>query len=309
MSNSKHKKNNVGGAQTPAATRGNTSIASKLLAMAGNAATSNSNDASASSPARGDSTDTISMSQLVAELSKQRAGLKDDLSGLIQESLKPLQTTMDVLQKTVSAFQTRLTATEDLAGENFERLTSVETTIKSLQTQNQELLDRIDDMENRSRRSNLRMVNIPEGSENGKDPVKFISELLMECTGPELFTEPPELERAHRSLARRPDEGKPARPFIVRFLRFQQKEAALRWSRNHEVKYKGPALRFYPDLSPALARKRAAYNDVKRALYQKGVRFRLVHPARLVVSFEEQTLTFESPEDAQDFYNRRINKV
>ena len=99
--------------------------------MAGNAATSKSNDAS--SPARGDSTDTISMSQLVAELSKQRAGLKDDLSELIQESLKPLQTTMDVLQETVSAFQTRLTATEDLAGDNFERLTSVETTIKSLQ--------------------------------------------------------------------------------------------------------------------------------------------------------------------------------
>ncbi|KAJ3611272.1 hypothetical protein NHX12_021288 [Muraenolepis orangiensis] len=148
-------------------------------------------------------------------------------------------------------------------------------------------------IENRSRRSNLRIVNIPEGSENGKDPVKFIAELLVECVGPDVFTEPPELERAHRSLATKPKDGKPARPFVVRFLRFQQKEAALRWSRNHEVKFQGSPLRFYPDLSSALARKRAEYNGVKQALYKKGVRFRLMHPARLVVTFEAQAFKFD----------------
>ncbi|KAG7458357.1 hypothetical protein JOB18_005825 [Solea senegalensis] len=269
-------------------------------------------NADAGLPVRGDATDTISMSQLVAELAKQRAGLKNDVSGLIQESLKPLQTTMDALRDTVGSFQTRLAATETIAGENFERLTTAEATIQSLQTQNQTLLDRVDDMENRSRRSNLRIVNIPEGSENGKDPVKFISELLEECMGPDVFTSPPELERAHRSLGSKPKEGKPARPFVVCLLRFQQRETALRWSRNHAVNYQGTTLRFYPDLSPALspalARKRAAYNGVKHALFQKGVRFRMMYPARLVVTFEAQTFTFESPEDAQEFYNHRVIK-
>ncbi|KAI4801927.1 hypothetical protein KUCAC02_019794 [Chaenocephalus aceratus] len=136
-----------------------------------------------------------------------------------------------------------------MAGENFERLTSAEATIKALQAQNQTLLDHIDDIENGSRRSNLRIVNIQEGSENGKDPVKFIAELLVECVSPDVFPEPPELERAHCSLATQPKDGKPARPFVLRFLRFQQKEAALWWPRNHEVNFRGSPLRFYPDLS------------------------------------------------------------
>ena len=311
MSFCKHKKS---GTQTPVATQASTSIASKLSAMAASAAPAyvNSDGANANADVslrvRGDATDTISMPQLVAELVKQRAGLKNDVSGLIQESLKPLQTAMDALRDTVGSFQARLAATESIAGENFERLTTAEATIQSLQTQNQTLWDRVNEMENRSRRSNLRIVNIPEGSENGKDLVKFISELLAVGMGPDVFTSPPELERAHRSLGPKPKEGKPARPFVVCFLCYQQREAALQWARNHVVNYQGTTLRFYPDLSPALARKQAAYNDVKRALFQKAVRFRMMYPARLVVTFEAQTFTFESPEDAQEFYNRRVIK-
>ena len=181
--------------------------------MAASAAPANVNsdganaNADFSLPVRGDTIDTISMPQLVAELAKQRAGLKNDVSGLIQESLKPLQTAMDALRDTVGSFQARLAATESIAGENFERLTTAEATIQSLQTQNQTLWDRVDDMENRSRRSDLRIVNIPEGSENGKDQVKFISELLAVGMGPDVFTSPPELERAHRSLAQNQKRG------------------------------------------------------------------------------------------------------
>ena len=115
MSFSKHKKS---GTQTPFATRASTSIASKPSAMAASAAPVNVNSDGANANAevslhvRGDATDTISMPQLVAELAKQRAGLKNDVSGLIQESLKPLQTAMDALRDTVGSFQARLAATE-----------------------------------------------------------------------------------------------------------------------------------------------------------------------------------------------------
>lgn len=278
-----------------------TSIAGKLAAMA--AADSDTDGVSLP----GNLSDSISMTQLVAELEKQRGWLKEDVSKLIEDSLKPLQTSVNALGAKVDSFQARLTATETTAGENFARLVTVEASVTTLQEQNKKLMEHVEDLENRSRRSNLRVVGIPEGSENGRDPVQFMSELLRDCLG-DVFTEPPELERAHRSLAPKPREGQPSRSFIVRFLRFQQKEAALRWARNHEVKFNGSSLRLYPDLSAVLAKKRAAFNPVKQALYQKGVRFRLMHPARLVVTFESQTLSFEKPEDAMDFYKRRITK-
>ena len=87
----------------------------------------------------------ISMSQLVEELSKQRASLRDDISILIQESVGPLQTSMNAIKETVDNFQSRLTATESLAGENFEKIFAADAAIKSLQTQNTKLLDRIED--------------------------------------------------------------------------------------------------------------------------------------------------------------------
>ncbi|RXN04491.1 LINE-1 type transposase domain-containing 1 [Labeo rohita] len=127
-------------------------------------------------------------------------------------------------------------------------------------------MERLDDLENRSRCSNLRILNVPEGNESGKDPTVFVSEMLAEVM-PEVFTSPPPLERAHRSLGPKPAAGNPTRVRDV-----------LRWARQHEVKFKGVTLWVYPDLSNALAKKCAAFNPVKQALYKEGIRFRLLYP-------------------------------
>ena len=250
----------------------------------------------------------ISKDQLAAEFAKQRTTLRDDVSLLIQESTKPLQASLDSLQTTVNTFQQRLTSVESVSGDNFERVCAAESSIKTLQAQNQSLLTRLDDLENRSRRANLRILHIPEGSEDGKDPVKFMSELLMQVMGPDVFTAPPELERAHRSPTFRSGQGKPPRTFLVCFSRFQQKEAALRWARNHELRYGGTVIRMFHDHSAALAKKRAAFNGIKQALYQKNVRFHLIYPARLRVTHGDDVLTFDSPDEAQRFYDQRIKE-
>lgn len=314
MSNSKAAKTPTN-AQTPAnVTRASANAASKLASFA-NASVSHSSTTSGKETSPDETTASnvafISTDQLSTEFEKQRASLKDDISSLILESTKSLQTSLDTLQATVNTFQTRLTSVETVAGDNFTRLTTAESTIETLQTQNLELLDRIDDLENRSRRANLRIINIPEGSEDGKDVVKFVAEMLVQVLGPEVFTTPPELERAHRSPTfRSPESGrrKSPRTFLVCFSKFQQKEAALNWARNHELKFQGTVIRIYQDLSATLAKKRAAFNKIKEALYKKNVRFHQLYPARLRIMYKGDPHTFDSPEKAQEFYDRRICK-
>ena len=276
-------------------------IASKLARMA-----TASPDASDSPGLVKASPDILSTDQLVSELEKQRASLLKDMSTLILESAKPLQSSMDALRETVNHFNNRLVAAETLAGDNFERITSTEKTVKMLEAQNKSLQDRLDDLENRSRRVNLRIINIPEGSERGRDPTEFISDLLMENLGAGVLTRPPELERAHRSLAPKPGPGGRPRPFVICFHRFQEREKVLRWARQHELKHRETTLRVYPDVSAITAKKRAAFNKIKQALYQKGIKFRLLFPARLQVSYEDESFTFETPEDAHAFYNERV---
>ncbi|RXN34987.1 putative transposase element L1Md-A101/L1Md-A102/L1Md-A2 [Labeo rohita] len=190
-----------------------------------------------------------------------------------------MQALVDTLHDTVNSFQSRLTSTEVIVGENFERLVAAESTINSLKAQNSLLMERLDDLENRSCRSNLRILNVPEGSESGNDPTVFDSEMLAEVM-PEVFTSPPPLERAHRSLGPKPAAGNPASAFVM--------------------------LRVYPDLSNVLAKKRAAFNPAKQALYKEGIWFRLLYPARLKVTFKEDSFIFETPDDANDFYEKQV---
>lgn len=75
--------------------------------------------------------------------------------------------------------------------------------------------------DDRERRVNLRIYGFPEFAED-KDVIIYLREALPEILHDD-FQGGLDLERAHRSLAPL-KPGAPSRPFIVRFLRFQQKE-------------------------------------------------------------------------------------
>lgn len=285
-------------AQVPLQTRA-ASMSSKLATIAATAPSNSSLHTNTFD------SEAVSMSNLISVLDNQRASLREDMHTLIQGSISPLQASVDNLRATVNTFQGRLASAESLAGKNFERLSQAETSIKKLQAENATLWDKLDNMENRACRSNLRIVNVPEGIEDGQDPVKFVSGMLNEIMG-DVFDKPPELERAHRSLAPKPKLGDPPRSFIACFHQHQEKERALGWARQHELKFQGKVLRVHPDLSTKILKKCAAFNVVKHALYQKEVQFRLVYPAHLRVFFEDQTFTFETPWEAQAFFDRRI---
>lgn len=260
--------------------------------------------ASDASPSKGDG---LTMTQLVQELAKQRESLKEDISTLIQESLVPLQASVSALTETVGSIQQRLTASESLAGDNFEKICAAESAVKALKGQNAALLDRIEDLENRSRRNNLRIINIPEGSEGVGNTVNFMTNALMEITRSNaLFDSAPVLERAHRVGAKPSDTSRPPRPFVVCFQRHQEKERLLQWARQHTSTYQGATLRIYPDYSAALSKKRAEFNGVKQTLYEKGIKFRLRYPANLRVFHKGKTLDFNTPEEARAYCNQLV---
>lgn len=78
-----------------------------------------------------------------------------------------------------------------------------------------QIWDKLQDMEDRSRRNNVRFVGFPEGKEGG-DVVTFLEELLPNLLNIEGRRE---IERAHRITGQRPAPGDRPRPILVRFLR------------------------------------------------------------------------------------------
>ena len=75
-------------------------------------------------------------------------------------------------------------------------MVQLRTLTKTLQIQVKALTERADDMENRSRRNNLRLVGLSE-NEEGRDACTFLEKWIPSVLGMKTST-PLALERAHR---------------------------------------------------------------------------------------------------------------
>ncbi|KAJ8344567.1 hypothetical protein AAFF_G00239660 [Aldrovandia affinis] len=68
----------------------------------------------------------------------------------------------------------------------------IQTRLLQLQKENAYFVDKVDDLENRSRSSNLRFIQVPESAE-GRNVISFMSLLIQELLGETTFL-------SHRSL-------------------------------------------------------------------------------------------------------------
>jgi len=121
---------------------------------------------------------------------------------------------LDVIQETVINHDQRLTSLEENAESLHQRLEKVENSHEKLHAQNEKLRARLTELEGRGRRSNVRLVGIPEGTE-GPQPSLFFSQLLRDVFGHDTLPTAPELDRAHRSLVPKPGPRGRPRPVII----------------------------------------------------------------------------------------------
>ena len=95
--------------------------------------------------------------------------------------------------------------------------------IEDLRKKLESCMDKIDDLENRSRRSNLVFFNVPEGAEGNASCDAFMSSLLLKVDPNLKFS----LQRAHRTpTGPRPQpthENESPRPIHIAFGMYQEK--------------------------------------------------------------------------------------
>ena len=233
--------------------------------------------------------------------------LRKEISELRSELLVEIRKSQSVLSSTVEDHENRISSLESALTEMSASFHNTEKQCASLLTENQLLRHKADDLENRSRRMNLRVVGIPEGSEQGR-PTDFMSSFFATLFGESKLSRRPVIERAHRTLNPKPAPDRPPRAIIVTFHHFQMKEEIARLARNQQGKlsYKDSSIRIFPDLSADLARRRGTFREIKGQLYNAGIKFRHSYPSKLTVTFEGTDHTFEDPSDASAFFNKKI---
>lgn len=209
-----------------------------------------------------------------------------------------LKSDMAHVRRDLQAMSDRVKAAEDRVSNVEDQLPPLAKAMKSATHQITTLLAKVDDLENRSRRSNIRIVGVPE-REEGRDPVAFFENWLMDIMGKNILSPFFAIERAHRVPTRSPPPGAPPRPILMKLLHFRDRDAILRAARDKgEISIHGHRVSFYPDFSNDVQKKRMQFLDIKKRLRGLGVSYSMLYPAKLRVAALDATHFFDSPKDA-----------
>ncbi|KAJ1089942.1 hypothetical protein NDU88_003082 [Pleurodeles waltl] len=168
---------------------------------------------------------------------------------------------------------------------------------------NQELLylrSKLTDLEDRSRRNNIRFLGFPEGIE-GTDILSYLRDTLPKLA--DITFDPPlEFQRAHRLGLKRQNGKDRPRPIIACFFRHGQVRQLLQLSRRQGPLWLGPLeIRLSADFSKETADRRRAFLSLRPRLRHLDVKFGLFEPARMWITKNGESRTFYDPEDLKSF--------
>ncbi len=164
------------------------------------------------------------------------------------------------------------------------------------------------DMEDRSRRNNMRLVGLPEGVE-GSDAAGFLRVNLSRWI-PSLGGRDIEIDQAHRVYDGRKNSDRP-RTLIFRALRWYDRSEILKGARQaYPVKcaQDNITLLFFSDFSPATSTRRKSFNSVLKKMTSLGLQPFLTYPAVIKLRHKGEQRMFDSPQKAEDFISSLSQK-
>lgn len=206
------------------------------------------------------------------------------LKPMIQETIEAaMQAGLDKMRKDMESHDARIGEIEERMLNVEDEQTYYQVRIQTLETNINILADKVDDLENRSRRSNIRIVGIQE-------TVKM-AELNRICTLdiPRALGIDKEciVERSHRLGAVQADRQGP-RQVITKYLNYSNKTAILQKFRaNRELQKGGQDLLIFADYSPDLSKRRKNFSKVCTQLYQRQIKLSLAYLATLYISLQD----------------------
>ena len=237
----------------------------------------------------------VAQSPTNGDILKEILSLKGDMARQSTDMLKAINDVKEDIQ----LHSQRIKETEERISQTEDDVTILQGKVKKLEKTVETLCDRITEQEDRSRRSNLRLVGLPEKSE-GSDLCGFLEKWLCDALK-EDFSSPPIIERAHRIGPFNPKSSSP-RVVIMRFLNYRDRETTLRSARRMtEVRYENHCVAFFPDLSAETRKMQQRFNGVKTQLRALNIRYGMLYPAHLIITHNDKRRIFKSVAEAEEY--------
>ena len=238
-----------------------------------------------------------------------------DIMSAIKGIQETLESKMDFISTEVNLLRADFGKMKDRVKDNQEEVTSLQSENKELKKQVQELqntsdklVEKMDDIEGRARRNNIRITGVPERSE-GPAADLFVEDLVLKGLKTRGLSRYFSVERAHRIPSGRPKPGAPPRTIIARIFNFRDRDDILQEARKSPpVKIENTTVNFFPDFTLRVQKQRRDFLAVKKRMRNQGIKYSMLYPARLRVAVHDKIIFFDTPEEAWDWMDGRESR-
>lgn len=236
---------------------------------------------------------TLRIAREVAKI--RRPTIVEAVEEAVRKSLHSMQSTLDTHAQRITDTEARVVTVEEEVAEVYSHMSHTDDTIKAL-------WEKIDDLENRTRRNNLRIIGIPE-TYSSTDIMRICTKGIPEALG---IKERVQVERTHH-IGPYSQERKTARATIAAYLNYADKTLILQRFRNKRplVVEDNPLL-IFADYSAEVSKRRKAFNKICTELVERQIKFSLLYPAKLTfMAPNGRQMTFLDHEEAEAYIQQQ----
>ena len=202
----------------------------------------------------------------------------------MKNTIEEIKTNLEALSIRADNMEERISNIEDSNAEMLQREEGRELRLKRSEEPLREISDSI-------RKSNIRIIGIPEGEEREKEAENLFKEIISENfpnLGKELEIQVNEINRSPKYInTKRPSP----RHIVVRLAKVNDKEKILRATRQNKITYKGLPIRLSADFSTETLQARREWNDIFKILKDKNFQRRILYPAKISFRYDGEIIT------------------
>ncbi|XP_060160105.1 alpha-N-acetylgalactosaminide alpha-2,6-sialyltransferase 3 isoform X5 [Globicephala melas] len=251
----------------------------------------------------------IMIVRLIRNLGDRMDNRMDKLQESVNKDLEELKTkqatmnnTINEIKSTLDGINSRITEAEERISDLEDKIVEITTAEQNKEKRMKRTEDSLRDLWDNIKRTNIRIIGVPEEEEKKKGTEKIFEEIIVENfpnMGKEIVNQVQEAQRVPYRI--NPRRNTP-RHILIKLSKIKYKENILKAAREkQQITHKGIPIRLTADLSAETLQARREWQDIMKVLKEKNLQPRLLYPARISFRFDGEIKTFTDKQKLREF--------